>query len=506
MILTARFYGFLALGAVLALVFSLLTSLAAAFGLMLIYDLTLLGIAWVDSRRTRDRRVTVTRHLEPRLSIGRDNAISLEVRHPKPRAPRKAKTATRSTTVIQIQDHHPTDHLTVTGLPILAQLPPPSLHQTSRILQSQTEPPSRSQLQSQAQSQSPSQSSSGSFGLTYHVHPTRRGVRRWGAIQVRQRSPWGLVWHSWRLEQPAETQVYPDLVGLRELSIRLAVQAAGNLQQRRRWGMGTEFAELRDYGAGDDLRLLDWKATARRGQPLVRVLEPEQEQTLVILLDRGRLMTAQIQGMQRFDWAINAALALAVAGLHRGDRVGLGVFDREVHTWIPPQRGQAHLSQLIEAVTPLEPVLEEPDYMGAVTTVLRQQTRRALVVILTDLVDAIASADLLAALARLSPRYLPFGVALRDPLLDQQAQGVAIGSRSAPDSRATAPFNPGHPAATNPVTAAYQQAVALDLLAQRQVAFAQVKRQGALVLDAPAPQVGTELVDAYLRLKARNRL
>ena len=436
MVFTARFYGFLVLGTAAALPLAMLGQQDAALGLVGVYDLLLLGLAVLDSFRTRSQRLSITRSLEARLSIGRDNAIDLVV------------TTQNRPTRFQIQDHHPTTHLNITGLPLSDSLPPHT-----------TQP------------------------YRYTVHPTRRGVLHWGDLHVRQRSPWGLVWHSWRVAQAAQTQVYPDLVGLRELSIRLTLQAAGNLRRNRRWGIGTEFAELRDYGAGDDLRLLDWKATARRGQPLVRVLEPEQEQTLVILLDRGRLMTAQVQGMQRFDWAINAALALAVAGLHRGDRVGLGVFDRSVHTWIPPQRGQSHLSTLIEAITPLEPVLEEPDYVGAVTTVLRHQTRRALVVILTDLVDAIASSELLAALARLSPRYLPFGVALRDPLMDQQAAAAAL-----------------------TVPEAFNRSVALDLLAQRRLAFAQVKQQGALVLDAPAPQIQTDLVDAYLRLKARNRL
>lgn len=436
MVLTARFYWFLALGSALAFAFAVVESLDVALAIVLSYDLLLLGAALGDSYRTRSRQVQVSRTLEPRLSIGRDNPIVLTLS-----APSTAAT-------IQIQDQHPTAHLTVSGLPIAAHLPAHT-RQT----------------------------------YTYTVHPTRRGVLHWGAVQLRQRSPWGLVWHSWSLALPAQTQVYPDLVGLRELSVRLTLQSAGTMRRNRRWGMGTEFAELRDYGAGDDLRLMDWKATARRGLPLVRVLEPEQEQTLIILLDRGRLMTAQVQGMQRFDWAINAALSLAVAGLHRGDRVGLGVFDREVHTWIPPQRGQSHLSRLIEAVTPLEAVLQEPDYVGAVTTVLRHQTRRALVVILTDLVDAIASAELLAALARLSPRYLPFGVALRDPQMDHQASA---------------------PAPT--VTEAFNRAVAVDLLAQRRVAFAQIKQQGAMVLDAPAPQIQTDLVDAYLRLKARNVL
>ncbi|WP_242072100.1 DUF58 domain-containing protein, partial [Nostoc sp. FACHB-110] len=98
-----------------------------------------------------------------------------------------------------------------------------------------------------------------------------------------------------------------------------------------------------------------WKATARRTSgntpPLVRVLEPEQEQTLIILLDRGRLMTARVHGLQRFDWGLNATLSLALAGLHRGDRVGVGVFDHQMHTWVSPERGQSHLGKLIDYLT-----------------------------------------------------------------------------------------------------------------------------------------------------------
>jgi uncharacterized protein (DUF58 family) len=122
------------------------------------------------------------------------------------------------------------------------------------------------------------------------------------------------------------------------------VQSSGSIRQFRPSGIGTEFSELRNYRTGDDWRWIDWKATARRlgvshnTPPLVRVLEPEQEQTLVILLDRGRLMTAKVNNLQRFDWGLNATLALALAALHRGDRVGVGVFDRQMHAWIAPER------------------------------------------------------------------------------------------------------------------------------------------------------------------------
>ena len=201
-------------------------------------------------------------------------------------------------------------------------------------------------------------------------------------------------------------------------------------------------------------------------------------------------MTAQVQGLKRFDWGLNATLSLALAGLNRGDKVGIGVFDREVTTWIPPERGQHQLSKLIERLTPIQPVLLEPDYVGAVTKLVNQQTRRALVVLITDLVDITASAELLAALVRLAPRYLPFCVTLRDPQVDRLANTPPIVEKEK------------HGA----VEATYARAVALDLLAQRQVAFAQLKQKGVLVLDAPANQISEQLVDRYLLLKARNQL
>ncbi|MGB7416183.1 MAG: DUF58 domain-containing protein, partial [Thermosynechococcaceae cyanobacterium] len=232
-------------------------------------------------------------------------------------------------------------------------------------------------------------------------------------------------------------------------------------------------------------------ATARRGRPLVRLLEPERDQPLIILLDRGRLMTAQVAGLRRFDWALNATLSLAMAGLRRGDRVGVAVFDNDIHTWVGPQPGPSHLSHILGQVYNLEPVLIESDYVAVVSRVLNQYTRRALVVLLTDIVDEIASSELLAAMARLSPRFLPFCVALRDPQVDALAhQPLATTNQRLADQ----------------VQGLYTQSVALDLMRQRQRAFAKLKQQGVMVLDAPANQISEKLVDSYLLLKARNRL
>jgi uncharacterized protein (DUF58 family) len=412
-----------------------LSMLWVAVFLVLGWDGVVLGLAVWDADRTRRHRVEVIRQPLHRLSIGRDNPIRLTV-----------KTADRPV-VLQIRD-----------------AAPQPFHSKPAILQAN--------LPAQAEQE-----------LTYTVFPTQRGAYTFGAIQVRQLGAWGLGWHDRQIPQAQEVEVYPDLVGLQALSLRLTLQTTGNIRRAKRLGTGTEFAELREYSVGDDPRLIDWKATARRDRPLLRVLEPEREQTLMILLDRGRLMTAQVEGLTRFDWGLNATLCLALAGLKRGDRVGVGVFDRQMHLWMPPERGQNHLTALLERLTPIQPELIEPDYLGAVTTVTRQQARRALVVLITDLIDKTASAELLLAMTRLTPRYLPFCVTLRDPQVDTQAHTL-----------------------THDIPTTYSRAVALDLLTQRQVALATLKQKGVLILDAPASHISEQLVDRYLQLKARSLL
>jgi uncharacterized protein (DUF58 family) len=445
MIPTLRSYLLLTIAGVVATVLAALgggsgTAIGLAFFGMLLFDVGLLLLALLDVWNGGSQKVRVLRQPQSKLSIGRDNPVRLTLQG----GNRAAE--------VRIRDGYPLDNFSVSKEILTANI---AAHETKE--------------------------------LTYTAKPTLRGSYKWGKIQVRQLSPWGLMWMDWKTHEAETVKVYPDLLALRSLTIRLALQTSGALKQRRKFGIGTEFAELREYGEGDDPRLIDWKATARRSRPLVRVLEPEQEQTMIILLDRGRLMTANVESLQRFDWGLNSALALALTGIKRGDRVGIGVFDRAIHTWIPPQRGEVHFQHLLEKLTPIQPDLTEPDYLTSVNTILGQQTRRALVVVITDLVDVTASSELLSSMARLAPRYLPFCVTLRDPEIDRIAHSV-----------------PGDD--DDRVISAYERSVALDLLAQRQVAFEELKRKGVLVLDAPANQISDQLVDRYLKLKTRNQL
>lgn len=447
---SARLYLLLGLGLLIPLILAWIPGdgIGVGWAAMILFDMAVLMMTLVDYQRSQRWNIQVTRNCDPRLSIGRDNPIHLTVTVGS--GPGKVRQ-----TQLHLRDDYPQE-FQVDQDRLILQIAP----------HTETE-------------------------VTYHVFPARRGAFQWQGLTLRLLSPQGLSWRAWQIPIKTTVDVYPDLMGLRLLSVRLSLESAGGLRRRQRTLGGTEFAELQEYNRGDDLRLIDWKATARRGHPLVRVCEPERDQPLLILLDRGRLMTAQVAGLRRFDWALNATLSLAMAGLRRGDRVGVCVFDNEIHTWIPPQTGNSYLSRILEQVYNLEPVMTESDYVTVASRVLSQYTRRALVVVLTDIVDAIASGELLAAMARLSPRFLPFCVALRDPLVESQAHQPLALTQEANDRQ---------------VQRLYEQAVALDLLHQRSVAFAQLQQQGVLVLDAPAPSISEQLVDRYLLLKARNRL
>jgi uncharacterized protein (DUF58 family) len=443
MIPSRRCYALLAIGGLSAALLDVLINRQVSLNFLRIYNFSLLVATLIDASQVKNSAVEVTRQEIQKLSVGRDNAIALKIKSGQEKA------------IAQIRDTYPPFSVDRDTLEV-------NLAANSTCEQ------------------------------TYIIHPDQRGEYVWGDLQVRQLGKLGLAWRDEKIPAQQQVKVYPDLIGLKELAVRLAIENSGAMRQARRMGNGTEFAELREYRTGEDIRLIDWKATARRvlavqggfaNRPVVRVLEPEQEQTLFILLDRGRLMTAKVGGLKRFDYGLNATLSLAMAGLSRGDKVGVAVFDRDITTWIPPERGNHHLSKLVDRLTPIQPVLLEPDYLGAVTKVITQQTRRALVVVITDLVDVTASSELLSAMMRLAPRYLPFCVTLNDPLVAQIAH-----------------------AHTDNTKDTYSRAVALDLLAQRQVAFAQLRQKGVLVLDAPCDRIIGELVDRYLELKARNLL
>jgi uncharacterized protein (DUF58 family) len=300
------------------------------------------------------------------------------------------------------------------------------------------------------------------------------------------RSPFGLVARTLRYEMTDQITVAPSLAGVRRfrwLAVHERLAAAGIRDARRR-GEGRSFARLRDYVAGDDPRHIDWKATARRGHPITREFTIEQSQTVYLLIDAGRSMTQLSGAYPRFEYALSSALVLADVAVQAGDRVGLMAFDDQLRAFVPAQRGAGALRAIRGALVPIVPTLVEPDYAAAFRVLALRQRKRALLVMLTDVIDARAARGLLAHLTRGASRHLAVVVALRNEAL--------LGASAFPAGDHPDPF--------------YSAAAAEELLTERATALQRMRDAGVVVLDVAPGAMAAAVVSQYLELKARGAI
>jgi uncharacterized protein (DUF58 family) len=244
------------------------------------------------------------------------------------------------------------------------------------------------------------------------MRPLRRGVAEAGRLHVRLESPWRLAWRQERLAEPWKVMVYPNLVGasLRSLPTQLQRRREAGLRAVRRIGEGRIFESLKEWVPGDDARTIDWKATARRGKPMARQYEDERRQQVLIVIDAGRMLTAEVDGRSRLDSVVDAALRLAHSAVDHDDNVGVMVFAAEVRHFVPPARGRRALRAVLDALATTEGELVEPNYPAAFTYLQARNRKRSLMVLFTDVIDRTASDAMLTHLVSLRPRHVPLAV------------------------------------------------------------------------------------------------
>jgi uncharacterized protein (DUF58 family) len=315
--------------------------------------------------------------------------------------------------------------------------------------------------------------------------PLRRGIGTGGTIDLRILGPLGLAWRQSRVEAPWTATVYPSLRGtsLRALPMQAMRRREAGLRSVRYRGEGRLFEGLREWVPGDDTRIIDWKATARRGKPIARQYEDERRQQVMLLVDAGRLLTAEVDGVPRLEAVVSAALHLAYAAVEHDDDVGLLVFADTIQRYVAPARGRRALRAVLEGLAAAEGRLVESDYPAALRYLALHNRRRALTVLFTDVIDRTASEALVTQAATLRPRHLPLAVTLRDPAMEALAS-------MRPDDQA----------------AAFQRAAAEELLGAREAALAEMRSRGVMVLDVLPSAAATALVERYQLLKRKGAL
>ena len=313
--------------------------------------------------------------------------------------------------------------------------------------------------------------------------PFRRGERRAAHVTMRSFGPLGLAARQATLAAPATLRVLPPFDSRKHLPSRLARlrELDGRTSVMLR-GQGTEFDSLREYVRGDDVRSIDWRATARRNDLVVRTWRPERDRRVVIVIDSGRTSAARIDNEPRIDTAYESALLLAALASRAGDRVDVVIYDRRVRGRVQGATGADLLSRLVDTMAPVDPELIEMDWTAIPALVRSVTSQHSLVVLATSIDAPGASRGLLAVLPQLTRKHTVVVASVTDPSV--LAATLDRSDRSS----------------------VYRAAAAERALLDVARVSAAVRQLGAEVVTGAPADLPPALADTYIALKAAGRL
>ena len=435
MVLTKRFWILAAAGIPLAAVCGLLGSVLPAIA----YDILILLAAWGTTFLAPSAKgLRLSRSFDPVLSVRAWNKVRLLLYNDGPEQ-----------MVLSLRDE------------------PPERFSVERQEFNVTLPPGESRT------------------VEYEVRPVERGSDAFRGTFVRVHCPFGLAVRQEFLTTEEPVRIYPNILALREFNL---LRQQGRLRdigirRTRTRGLGTEFESIRQYSEGDDYRKIDWKATARKGDLMVRQYEQERNQPVIICIDVGRHMLSEVYGVKKLDHVLDSLLMLANAAAIAGDQVGLIVFSDTVKRYLPPKKGHSQISLIIEASHDLvaEPV--ESDLPGALAYLAQRWNRRSLLVIFSDCVDPDRAQNLLRGLAPAARRHLTLFCRINDGRINE------IEARK-----------------TETVKDMYQKAAAAFVMEDRRAAQSLFTNAKVNVLDSEPQELAAKLVNYYFMVKEKNKI
>jgi uncharacterized protein (DUF58 family) len=312
-----------------------------------------------------------------------------------------------------------------------------------------------------------------------------RGEHAFGPMWVRLVGRFGILEAQRTFELPAIVRVVPETYHSpeelqKEMGVNLLFDKKSHARQH---GTGTEFESLTEFREGDDPRRIDWRATARMNRPIIRRFQIERHRDVLVLIDCGRMMGADVGRGSKLDCAIDAALMLARVALQGADRCGMALFDDQVLGYLAPVSGLPSLGAMADCVYAASTRWRETDFARMFSTLQQRHSKRSLIVVLSDMTDLETTERFRLSLARLAKHHVVLFAALQTPALEQQV---------------CEPLTDGLDAA--------RHVVALQLQREREQALHGIRRSGVQVLDVAPSQLIAPLINRFLELRHQSEL
>jgi uncharacterized protein (DUF58 family) len=321
--------------------------------------------------------------------------------------------------------------------------------------------------------------------LKYSLRPVKRGEYDFGMVNVYLSGPIGFVQRRFRFGEGLVVPVYPSFLQMRRFQLMAISNRLSEIgvKKIRRIGHSMEFEQIKEYVQGDDMRTLNWKATARRQQLMVNSYTEEKSQQVYCIIDKSRGMKMPFNGLSLMDYAINATLVLSNVAMLRQDKAGVVTFAEEISAFLPASRQATQMQRILDLLYRQKTRYLEADFEKLYSVLRRRITQRSLVVLFTNFESLTALHRQLGYLRRIARHHLLLVVFFENTELRERIE---------------------QPAET--LEAVYVQTIAAKFAYEKKLIVHELQQHGILSLFTAPEHLTVDTVNKYLELKARQSI
>ncbi len=317
---------------------------------------------------------------------------------------------------------------------------------------------------------------------TYKLRPVERGVYTFGKLIVYVSSPLKMVARRYNLSQSKEVKVYPSYIQMKKyeflaMSNRLTEYG---LKKIRRLGHSMEFEQIKEYISGDDVRTINWKATAKKAHLMVNQYQDEKSQPIYSIIDLGRAMKMPFEGLKLLDYAINATLAFSNIALRKNDKAGLVSFSKKIDLIIPASNKKTHLNLLNESLYNIDTAFTDSDFELLYAVVKRKVTQRSLLILYTNFEHISAMKRQVNSLKALAKKHLLLVVFFKNTELDELIEEKA-----------------------EDIESIYDKSIAQKFAFEKRLIVKELEKRGIHVILTKPQELSVQVINRYLEFKAR---
>jgi uncharacterized protein (DUF58 family) len=316
----------------------------------------------------------------------------------------------------------------------------------------------------------------------FTLRPLERGVYHFGNTNVFAASPFGFVKRRVLFEHEQAVKTYPSFLQLRNYELLSFTNRLNELgvHKKRTVGHSMEFDHIKEYSRGDDVRMLNWKATARRGNLMVNTYVEERSQQVYCVIDKGRNMKMPFDGLTLLDYAINATLVFSNVVLQKGDKAGLATIGAQQVDILPASNKKTHLNKILEMLYAQQTQWQESDYERLSISLRSALSQRSLLILFTNFESTTGMRRQLPYLRRLAKYHLVLVVFFENTALKQVTEQEATD-----------------------VEGIYKQVIAQQFAYEKKLIARELSQYGIMSLLCTPQQLTIQVINKYLELKAR---